>query len=82
MFMDVTTTFADSGGYTPKDYDLLERGPLRMRSALQWSLNIPAVKALAINGVDHVFDDGAALRHDLPERHADAPGCRSPWAPR
>ena len=40
----------------PKDYDLLERGPLRMRSALQWSLNIPAVKALAINGVDHVFD--------------------------
>ena len=41
MFMDVTTTFDDSGGYTPKDYDLLERGPLRMRAALQWSLNIP-----------------------------------------
>ena len=45
MFMDVTTTFADSNGYTPKDYDLLERGPMRMRSALQLSLNIPAVKA-------------------------------------
>jgi hypothetical protein len=28
-----------------------------MRSALQWSLNIPAVKALVINGVDHVFDN-------------------------
>jgi len=57
MFMDVTTAFADrTKTYIPKDYDLLERGPLRMRSALQWSLNIPAVKALAINGVDHVFD--------------------------
>ena len=46
MFMDVTTTFDNSGGYTPKDWDLLERGPVRMRTALQWSLNIPAVKAL------------------------------------
>ena len=32
MFMDVTTTFDNSGGYTPKDYDLLERGPVRMRT--------------------------------------------------
>ena len=56
MFMDVTTTFDNSGGYTPKDFDLLERGPMRMRSALQLSLNIPAVKAQQINGVDHVFD--------------------------
>ncbi len=57
MFMDVTTAFPDgSNTYIPTDYDQLERGPLRMRSALQWSLNIPAVKALAINGVNHVFD--------------------------
>ena len=56
MFMDVTTTFDNSGGYTPKDFDLLERGPLRMRSAIQMSLNIPAVKAQQINGVNHVFD--------------------------
>ena len=56
MFMDVTTNFAGTNNYMPKDYDLLERGPLRMRSALQWSLNIPAVKALQINGIDHVFD--------------------------
>ena len=70
MFMDVTTNFADSGGYTPKDYDLLERGPLRMRSALQWSLNIPAVKALAINGVDRVFQMaqsfGMTFQNDTP----------------
>ncbi len=56
MFMDVTTTFANSSGYTPKDFDLLERGPMRMRSAIQMSLNIPAVKAQAITGVTHVFD--------------------------
>jgi membrane peptidoglycan carboxypeptidase len=70
MFMDVTTTFADSGGYTPKNYDLLERGPVRMRTALQWSMNIPAVKALAINGVDHVFDMakrfGMTFQQDTP----------------
>jgi membrane peptidoglycan carboxypeptidase len=57
MFMDVTTAFPDGANtYIPTDYDGLERGPVRMRSALQWSLNIPAVKALAINGVSHVFD--------------------------
>ena len=53
MFMDVTTDFG--GGYIPTDADLLERGPVRVRNALQFSLNIPAVKALAVNGVDHVF---------------------------
>jgi peptidoglycan glycosyltransferase len=57
MFMDVTTRFpGGGGGYIPKNYDLLERGPMRMRSALHWSLNIAAVKALEINGVNHVFD--------------------------
>ena len=54
MFMDVVTDFG--GGYEPTDADLLERGPVRMRQALQFSLNIPAVKALAMNGVDHVFN--------------------------
>jgi penicillin-binding protein 1A len=70
MFMDVTTTFANSNGYTPKNADLLERGPLRMRSALQMSLNIPAVKAQVINGVDHVFDQaqrfGMTFQEDGP----------------
>src|SRR3954464_11412601 len=55
MFMDVTTTFDNSGGYTPKDWDLLERGPVRMRAGLQWAMTIPAVKALVINGVDSVL---------------------------
>jgi membrane peptidoglycan carboxypeptidase len=51
--MDVGTDFG--GDYTPSDADLLERGPVRVRNALQFSLNIPAVKAMAVNGPDHVF---------------------------
>ena len=54
LFMDVVTDFG--GGYTPTDADRLERGPLRLRQALQFSLNIPAIKAAAINGPDHVFE--------------------------
>jgi membrane peptidoglycan carboxypeptidase len=54
MLMDVTTDFG--GGYIPTDADLLERGPVRIREALQLSLNIPATKAAVINGPDHVFD--------------------------
>jgi membrane peptidoglycan carboxypeptidase len=53
MLMDVGTDFG--GDYTPSDADLLERGPVRVRTALQFSLNIPSVKAMAINGPDHVF---------------------------
>jgi membrane peptidoglycan carboxypeptidase len=54
MFMDTVTDFG--GGYVPNDADGLERGPLRVRQALQFSLNIPAVKAVAVNRVEHVFD--------------------------
>ena len=53
MLMDVGTDFG--GGYTPSDADRLERGPVRVRNALQFSLNIPAVKTMGINGPDHVF---------------------------
>ena len=53
-FMDVTTEFAP--GYAPTNADNLERGPVRLRGALQWSLNIPAIKAISMNGVDKVFE--------------------------
>ena len=59
MLMDVSTDFG--GGYTPTDADGLERGPLRVRQALQFSLNIPAVKTLAINGIQQVFDSAKAF---------------------
>ena len=48
MLMDVGTDFG--GDYAPSDADNLERGPVRVRNALQFSLNIPSVKAMGING--------------------------------
>jgi membrane peptidoglycan carboxypeptidase len=54
MFMDAATDFG--GKYSPTDADNLERGPVRVRTALQFSLNIPSVKALAVNQPQHVFD--------------------------
>jgi membrane peptidoglycan carboxypeptidase len=53
MLMDVGTDFG--GNYTPADADNLERGPVRVRTALQFSLNIPSVKTMEINGPDKVF---------------------------
>jgi membrane peptidoglycan carboxypeptidase len=53
MFMDVVTEFEP--GWAPADADRLERGPVRMRPALQFSLNIPAIKSGYINGLDHLF---------------------------
>ena len=53
MFMDVVTEFEP--GWAPADADRLERGPVRMRPALQFSLNIPAIKSGYINGMDHLF---------------------------
>jgi peptidoglycan glycosyltransferase len=53
MFMDSATDFG--GGYTPKDADNFERGPVRVRNALQFSLNIPSIKAMTVNAPDHVF---------------------------
>ena len=58
MFMDVVTNFASPGSrpYYPTQADGAERGPVRLRSALQFSLNIPAIKAGIINGIDHEFN--------------------------
>jgi membrane peptidoglycan carboxypeptidase len=53
MFMDVVTDFGR--GFTPTQADKLERGPVRLRSALQFSLNIPAIKAGIMNGLDHFY---------------------------
>jgi membrane peptidoglycan carboxypeptidase len=54
MIMDVTTNFG--GGFIPTQADKLERGPVRVRSALQFSLNIPALKATIMQGLDHTYD--------------------------
>jgi len=58
ILWDVNTEFpSGSGGtYSPKDYDFGERGPLRVRSALQGSLNIPAVEMTYLVGVENLLD--------------------------
>src|SRR6185369_16329270 len=53
MFMDVTTDFG--GKFVPTQADDKERGPVRLRSALQFSLNIPSIKAGIMNGLDHFY---------------------------
>ena len=53
LFMDVTTDFG--GKFIPTQADKLERGPVRLRSALQFSLNIPSIKAGIMNGLDHFY---------------------------
>ena len=57
VFYDVETDFpSDVGVYHPRNYDLAERGPVTVRKALQGSLNIPAVKALYMVGVQNFLD--------------------------
>ncbi len=53
VFMDVKTTFPDQGGkeYTPENYDGKFRGPVQLRFALGNSINLPAVKLLAVIGL-------------------------------
>lgn len=53
IFMDVKTTFPDQGAeaYSPVNYDGKFRGPVQLRFALGNSINVPAVKSLAVLGV-------------------------------
>jgi membrane peptidoglycan carboxypeptidase len=53
MFMDVATDFGRK--YVPTQADFLERGPVRLRSALQFSLNVPAVKSGILIGLEHLM---------------------------
>ncbi|MBI4948481.1 transglycosylase domain-containing protein [Candidatus Berkelbacteria bacterium] len=50
---DVKTDFG--GNYVPQNYDSKFRGPVTIRQALGNSLNIPAVKVLALTGNETTF---------------------------
>ncbi len=54
MFMDVVTDFGNK--FIPTQADKFERGPVRLRSALQFSLNVPAIKQTFVSGLDHVYE--------------------------
>ena len=59
MVMDVPTTFPGTGGqpdYNPVNYDGKYRGPVQLRYTLGNSLNIPAVKFIAMVGIKDVLE--------------------------
>ena len=50
ILSDTKTTFG--GNYTPQDADSRFKGNITIRNSLDWSRNIPAIKAMAIAGED------------------------------
>jgi len=58
VLYDVETDFEkrQNEGYIPKNYDGKERGLVTIRTALQGSLNIPAVKTMYLVGVKETVD--------------------------
>ncbi len=59
LFVDALTSFpggANLPEYKPENYDGKYRGPMQMRYALGNSINVPAVKMVALVGVEEVLD--------------------------
>ncbi len=63
LLMDVKTTFPNQGekDYIPVNYDGKYRGPIQMRFALGNSLNVPAVKMLALVGIKNMLSTANRL---------------------
>jgi membrane carboxypeptidase/penicillin-binding protein PbpC len=63
MLVDVTTNFGTYNGkdYIPGNYNGQSYGPVAVRQAMAGSLNVPAVKMLALVGVDNAVQTA----HDL-----------------
>jgi len=64
LLLDISTDFG--GGWSPGDADLGERGPVLARTALQQSLNLPAIRALQRVGSDAVADVAQKLGINFP----------------
>lgn len=59
ILFDVKTEFDTRGGaesYSPDNFDNIFHGPIAMKNALAWSLNVPAVKTLYLVGVNNVLN--------------------------
>jgi membrane peptidoglycan carboxypeptidase len=57
LLLDIATEFGK--GWAPRDADQLERGPVLIRKAIQYSLNVPAIRALQRVGNNAVADRAA-----------------------
>lgn len=62
-YLDIPTCFNVAGQkqYCPKNYDNSFHGPVQMRFALGNSYNIPAVKQLAMNGIQSFIATASAM---------------------
>jgi membrane peptidoglycan carboxypeptidase len=70
MFMDVRGEIVD--GYEVPNADNRERGPVRVRDALKYSLNIPVTKAQQLIGTQTVVDTAERLGLDWdPQQEAE-----------
>jgi len=58
ILYDVVTNFSHDPAepYEPHNYDSQEHGPVTIKKALAGSLNIPAVKAIYLAGIENVLD--------------------------
>ncbi|NIA18368.1 MAG: PBP1A family penicillin-binding protein [Actinobacteria bacterium] len=58
VLYDVVTNFSNNPDepYEPRNYDSAEHGAVTIRKALAGSLNIPAVKAIYLAGINNVLD--------------------------
>jgi len=63
VFLDTPTCFSVPGqkSYCPQNYDGKFHGPVQLRFALGNSYNIPAVKMMAVNGVEPVIASASAF---------------------
>ena len=61
LLLDITTEFDRGENWAPRDADQLDRGPVLVRKALQYSLNVPAIRALQRVGNEAVADRAEAI---------------------
>lgn len=72
VLFDVPTQFSTATGpYSPKNYDLDYHGPVRVRTALASSYNIPAVKTLDYVGVENFIGFLRTLGLDTLHQSSD-----------
>lgn len=69
ILFDLTTDFG--GNYIPHNYNNRTNGPVTMRFALSNSLNIPAVKTLALAGIKESLQTAADLGITTLDKPAD-----------
>ncbi|MEI7791986.1 MAG: PBP1A family penicillin-binding protein [Candidatus Berkelbacteria bacterium] len=61
IIFDLKTDFGGTPPYTPQNYNGKTNGPVTMRQALSNSLNIPAVKVMALAGIDNVLQTASDM---------------------